>query len=111
MEKRGVTEANLRCSFCGKSREQVRKLIAGPTVYIFDECVGLCNEIMAEEWQEAKAAIVSKLRKPAEIHHHLDQYVIHQTQAKKSSRSPCTTTTNVSPPLEPATWNCKKATF
>lgn len=83
MEKRGVTEANLRCSFCGKSREQVRKLIAGPTVYICDECVGLCNEIMAEEWQEAKAAIVSKLRKPAEIHHHLDQYVIHQTQAKK----------------------------
>ena len=83
MEKQGVTEANLRCSFCGKSREQVRKLIAGPTVYICDECVGLCNEIMAEEWQEAKAAIVSKLRKPAEIHHHLDQYVIHQTQAKK----------------------------
>ena len=76
MAKQVKTEANLRCSFCGKSCDQVRKLIAGPTVYICDECVGLCNEIMAEEWQEAKEEISSKLRKPAEINRHLDQYII-----------------------------------
>jgi len=83
MAKQVKTEANLRCSFCGKSRDQVRKLIAGPTVYICDECVGLCNEIMAEEWQEAKEEISSKLRKPAEINRHLDQYIIGQHRAKK----------------------------
>ncbi len=83
MAKQLKTEANLRCSFCGKSRDQVRKLIAGPTVYICDECVGLCNEIMAEEWQEAKEEISSKLRKPVEINCHLDQYIIGQNRAKK----------------------------
>ncbi len=83
MAKQAKTEANLRCSFCGKSRDQVRKLIAGPTVYICDECVHLCNEIMAEEWQEAKEEISSKLRKPAEINRHLDQYIIDQDRAKK----------------------------
>lgn len=83
MAKQVKTEANLRCSFCGKSRDQVRKLIAGPTVYICDECVGLCNEIMAEEWQEAKEEISSKLRKPVEINRHLDQYIIGQDRAKK----------------------------
>lgn len=77
------SDENLRCSFCGKSRDQVRKLIAGPTVYICDECVGLCNEIMAEEWQEAKEALSSKLRKPVEINRHLDQYIIDQARAKK----------------------------
>ncbi len=83
MAKPLKSDENLRCSFCGKSRDQVRKLIAGPTVYICDECVGLCNEIMAEEWQEAKEALSSKLRKPVEINHHLDHYIIDQTRAKK----------------------------
>ena len=83
MAKQLKSDENLRCSFCGKSRDQVRKLIAGPTVYICDECVGLCNEIMAEEWQETKDEISSKLRKPAEINRHLDQYIIDQTRAKK----------------------------
>ena len=83
MAKQLKSDENLRCSFCGKSRDQVRKLIAGPTVYICDECVGLCNEIMAEEWQEAKEALSSKLRKPVEINRHLDQYIIDQTRAKK----------------------------
>ncbi len=83
MAKPVKADANLRCSFCGKSRDQVRKLIAGPTVYICDECVGLCNEIMVEEWQEAKEEISSKLRKPSEIHRHLDQYIIGQEHAKK----------------------------
>ncbi len=83
MAKQVKSDVNLRCSFCGKSRDQVRKLIAGPTVYICDECVGLCNEIMAEEWQEVKEEISSKLRKPAEINRHLDQYIIDQPRAKK----------------------------
>ena len=83
MAKQVKMNSNLRCSFCGKSRDQVRKLIAGPTVYICDECVGLCNEIMAEEWQEAKEEISSKLRKPAEINRHLDQYIIGQERAKR----------------------------
>ncbi len=83
MAKHVKSDANLRCSFCGKTRDQVRKLIAGPTIYICDECVGLCNEIMAEECQEVKEEISTKLRKPAEINRHLDQYIIDQTRAKK----------------------------
>ncbi len=83
MAKPIKSDANLRCSFCGKSRDQVRKLIAGPTVYICDECVGLCNEIMAEEWQESKEELSSKLRKPVEINRYLDQYIIGQQRAKK----------------------------
>ncbi|HET8579793.1 MAG TPA: ATP-dependent Clp protease ATP-binding subunit ClpX [Nitrospiraceae bacterium] len=83
MPKQEKMDRHLRCSFCGKSRDEVRKLIAGPTVYICDECVNLCNDIIAEDWEEAKEEISSKLRKPAEIKHHLDQYVIGQDRAKK----------------------------
>lgn len=84
MAKHVKSDANLRCSFCGKSRDQVRKLIAGPTVYICDECVGLCNDIISEEWQEAKEEISAKLRKPAEIKQHLNHYLIGQERAKKT---------------------------
>ncbi|MEC4669349.1 MAG: ATP-dependent Clp protease ATP-binding subunit ClpX [Nitrospirota bacterium] len=83
MPKQDKTDRHLRCSFCGKSRDEVRKLIAGPTVYICDECVNLCNDIIAEDWEEAKEGISSKLRKPSEIKHHMDQYVIGQERAKK----------------------------
>ena len=83
MPKQEKTDRHLRCSFCGKSRDEVRKLIAGPTVYICDECVNLCNDIIAEDWEEAKEEISSKLRKPSEIKHHLDQYIIGQERAKK----------------------------
>ena len=83
MPKQDKTDRHLRCSFCGKRRDEVRKLIAGPTVYICDECVNLCNDIIAEDWEEAKEGISSKLRKPSEIKHHLDQYVIGQEHAKK----------------------------
>ena len=83
MPKQDKTDRHLRCSFCGKSRDEVRKLIAGPTVYICDECVNLCNDIIAEDWEEAKEGISSKLRKPSEIKHHMDQYVIGQEHAKK----------------------------
>ena len=84
MAKQAKSDASLRCSFCGKSRDQVRKLIAGPTVYICDECVGLCNDIISEEWQEAKEEISAKLRKPAEIKQHLNTYLIGQEGAKKT---------------------------
>jgi ATP-dependent Clp protease ATP-binding subunit ClpX len=83
MAKHDKTDRHLRCSFCGKSRDEVRKLIAGPTVYICDECVHLCNDIIAEDWEETKEEISSKLRKPHEIKQHLDQYVIGQERAKK----------------------------
>jgi ATP-dependent Clp protease ATP-binding subunit ClpX len=84
MAKQAKSDASLRCSFCGKSRDQVRKLIAGPTVYICDECVGLCNDIISEEWQEAKEEISAKLRKPSEIKQHLNNYLIGQEGAKKT---------------------------
>src|SRR2546421_4425008 len=83
MAKQEKTEAQLRCSFCGKGREEVRKLIAGPTVYICDECVDLCNDIIAEDVEEKQEAISSKLPKPKEIMRTMDQYVIGQERAKK----------------------------
>jgi ATP-dependent Clp protease ATP-binding subunit ClpX len=83
MARQAKSDANLRCSFCGKNRDQVRKLIAGPTVYICDECVGLCNEIISEDWQEAREEISSKLCKPVDIHQHLNQYIVGQDRAKK----------------------------
>src|SRR5512144_2887618 len=73
----------LKCSFCGKSQNDVRKLIAGPTVYICDECIELCNDIIAEEWEEEKSRELRSLPKPAEIKNVLDQYVIGQDRAKK----------------------------
>jgi ATP-dependent Clp protease ATP-binding subunit ClpX len=79
-------EANggvLKCSFCGKSQNDVRKLIAGPTVYICDECVELCNDIIAEEWEEERSREIRSLPKPAEIKTVLDQYVVDQERAKK----------------------------
>ena len=73
----------LKCSFCGKSQNDVRKLIAGPTVYICDECIELCNDIIAEEWEEEKSREIRSLPKPAEIKTALDQYVVGQERAKK----------------------------
>jgi ATP-dependent Clp protease ATP-binding subunit ClpX len=76
--------SKLQCSFCGKSQDDVRKLIAGPTVYICDECIELCNDIIAEEWEEEKSKGLSQLAKPAEIKAILDQYVVGQDRAKKT---------------------------
>ena len=73
----------LKCSFCGKGQDEVKKLIAGPSVFICNECVDLCNEIIAEEWEEAKEAKTPQLPKPSEIKRTLDEYVIGQDRAKK----------------------------
>ncbi|MDR3361224.1 MAG: ATP-dependent Clp protease ATP-binding subunit ClpX [Bifidobacteriaceae bacterium] len=74
----------LKCSFCGKSQKHVRKLIAGPSVYICDECIDLCNEIIAEELPAKKQDAVAELPKPREIASFLDQYVVGQQGAKQA---------------------------
>ncbi len=79
-----LKDAPLRCSFCGKTQDEVKKIIAGPTVYICDECIELCNDIMEEEWQKERAVnLQQELLKPAEIKEILDKYVVGQEQAKK----------------------------
>lgn len=85
-KKYGDGFGNLCCSFCGKSQREVKKLIAGPTVYICDECIELCNDILTEEGQKEPGKKVSdkKIPKPDEIKKHLDEYVIGQDRAKKS---------------------------
>jgi ATP-dependent Clp protease ATP-binding subunit ClpX len=74
---------DLLCSFCGKSQDEVKKLIAGPSVYICDECIELCNDIVAEEYEREEAEAVVQIPKPAEIKAILDEYVIGQEKAKK----------------------------
>ena len=84
MAKFGDTGELLKCSFCGKSQKQVKKLIAGPGVYICDECIDLCNEIIEEELSETSELQFDELPKPAEIFEFLNSYVIGQETAKKS---------------------------
>ena len=74
----------LKCSFCGKNQEQVRRLIAGPNVYICDECVELCDEIIQEEVEEITEEEVINLPKPKEMMNTLNDYVIGQEKAKKA---------------------------
>jgi len=82
--RREEGHGNLQCSFCGKSQKEVKKLIAGPTVYICDECIGLCNDIIAEEVdREESFSTGTPLPKPSEIKLILDEYVIGQDRAKK----------------------------
>ncbi|HEX6940245.1 MAG TPA: ATP-dependent Clp protease ATP-binding subunit ClpX, partial [Longimicrobiales bacterium] len=78
------SDKHLRCSFCGKSKESVKKFISGPSVYICNECVSLCNEILAEEEERESAYSVPSIPTPREIKEVLDQYVIGQDEAKKS---------------------------
>ncbi|WP_173441725.1 ATP-dependent Clp protease ATP-binding subunit ClpX [Selenomonas ruminantium] len=84
MLKFGDEKGQLKCSFCGKTQEQVRKLVAGPGVYICDECIELCNEIIEEEFSEEAEVELKDVPKPKDIRAILDQYVIGQDEAKKS---------------------------
>ena len=84
MARIGESGDLLKCSFCGKSQKQVKKLIAGPGVYICDECIDLCNEIIEEELSESSDLKFDELPKPREIHDFLDQYVIGQDKAKRT---------------------------
>ncbi|WP_048600505.1 ATP-dependent protease ATP-binding subunit ClpX [Rubeoparvulum massiliense] len=77
-------KGQLKCSFCGKTQDQVRKLVAGPGVYICDECIELCNEIIEEELGTEEEFELQEIPKPYDIRKHLDQYVIGQDQAKKT---------------------------
>ncbi|MGZ4704927.1 MAG: ATP-dependent Clp protease ATP-binding subunit ClpX, partial [Acidimicrobiales bacterium] len=83
MAKFGDGGELLKCSFCGKSQKQVKKLIAGPGVYICDECIDLCNEIIEEELAETSDLRFDELPKPREIFDFLNDYIIGQDQAKK----------------------------
>ena len=76
MAKFGETSELLKCSFCGKSQKQVKKLIAGPGVYICDECIDLCNEIIDEELSQPSELGFDELPKPEEINAFLDDYII-----------------------------------
>src|SRR5213592_2743693 len=80
------TDSNeqLLCSFCGKSQRQVKKLIAGPGVYICDECIDLCNEIIDEELTTPPSFDIENLPKPREIYDVLNEYVVGQEQAKRT---------------------------
>ncbi len=80
---RRPTDETLRCSFCGKSQNEVKKLIAGPTVYICNECIDICNEIITDDQQAESVAARPPLPKPAEIKSFLDEYVIGQDETKK----------------------------
>jgi ATP-dependent Clp protease ATP-binding subunit ClpX len=77
-------DKHLRCSFCGKSKDAVRKFISGPSVYICNECIALCNEILAEDEEREVAEAITQVPTPREIKHTLDQYVIGQENAKKA---------------------------
>lgn len=84
MHKYGDEKGQLKCSFCGKTQDQVKKLVAGPGVYICDECIELCNEIIEEELAEDIGFKMGDIPKPQEIRATLDEYVIGQDTAKKS---------------------------
>jgi ATP-dependent Clp protease ATP-binding subunit ClpX len=79
-----ASDKHLRCSFCGKSKDAVKRFISGPSVYICNECISLCNEILAEEEEKEAASTPTPLPAPREIKEALDQYVIGQEGAKRS---------------------------
>ncbi len=83
-KEKGSYNSSLHCNFCGKSQKEVKKLIAGPGVYVCDECIELCNDIIYEDsLKSTSKASLDNVPKPHEIKEHLDEYVIGQDRAKK----------------------------
>jgi ATP-dependent Clp protease ATP-binding subunit ClpX len=83
MPRKDSQDTKLRCSFCGKSQDEVKRLIAGPTVYICDECIDLCNDIMLEEGATERGEAFKRLLTPQEMKQRLDEYIVGQHKAKK----------------------------
>jgi len=83
-----IEKSKLNCTFCGKEQAKVQKLIAGPNIYICNECVDLCNDILAEEEQQEKSSEIKSI-KPKEIYDYLDQRIVGQDDAKKAFISCC----------------------
>ncbi len=83
MPRKDSQDDILRCSFCGKSQDEVKRLIAGPTVYICDECIDLCNDIILEEGAAERSDALRRLLTPHEINQRLDEYIVGQNKAKK----------------------------
>lgn len=115
MSKNDEQNEEIRCSFCGKSRDEVNKLIAGQGVYICDECVKICDEILAESAVMTHADFLQEnILKPADIKSVLDEYVIGQDEAKKRSLLRCTITTSASITLtmrrRTTMWSCRRQT-
>ena len=94
MAKFGDTAELVKCSFCGKSQKQVKKLIAGPGVYICDECIDLCNEIIDEEFTQQGDPAIDQLPVPRDIRAFLDEYVVGLNRRRRCSQLPCSTTTD-----------------
>lgn len=94
MFKFNEEKGQLKCSFCGKTQDQVRKLVAGPGVYICDECIELCTEIVEEELGSEEEVEFKDVPKPKEIREILDEYVIGQDQAKNPLPWPSTIITS-----------------
>ena len=107
----GESKNTLYCSFCGKSQHEVRKLIAGPTVFICDECVELCMDIIREENKSSLVKSGDGVPTPLEIYEVLNDYVIGRTTPRRSSRSPSTITTSGSTtPRATTTSSCPSPT-
>ena len=85
-KKKDSMEKALRCSFCGKTQKEVKRLVAGPSVYICDECIDMCNDLVAEDLVNDVSDCFQKVLKPVEIKELLDDFVIGQDQAKNQRK-------------------------
>ena len=108
-----IDERSIRCSFCGKRQDQVKRILSGPNVYICDECVDLCSSLLHEDMYETQEPAFQpgdKLPTPKEIKAYMDGYIIGQEDAKADPlRLRCITTTSASSSAETPRWSCRRA--